>query len=66
MVSLARGHPAEQLKPHLNKLPFQILFAWQVSSLLWILPFVPKTKQKLSSWVMLFSVGTIQHFVSVL
>jgi hypothetical protein len=46
-------------------LPFQLLFAWKLSSLLWILPFAPKTKKKLSSWMMLSSAGTIQHFVSL-
>ncbi len=66
LLSLAREHPAEQLKPHQNKLPFQLLFAWKSSSLLWILPFAPKRKKKLSSWVMLSSAGTMQHFVPLL
>ncbi len=66
MLSLARGHRAEQLKPHPNKLPFQLLLALKLSSLLWILPFVPKIIKKLSSWVMLSSAWTIQHLLSVL
>jgi hypothetical protein len=59
--------PAEQLKPHPNKLPFQLLFCLKVVISAMDSSICAKNKtKKLSFWVMLSSAGTIQHLLSVL